>query len=143
MFPLNTVIAQYKTYYELMEYANKHILFASRAHSQHIAICIYDHLYGAQGIRGSTSVDLSKGIVVLLPSLFLFLFLFFLFFGGLNGSLYLTLICPLWYLLNMSSLGSFPHLGATLYFTRRYRRSFTLYKSTQHKEDEAIMMYAN
>ena len=34
MFPLNTVIAQYITYYELMEYTNKHILFASRAHSQ-------------------------------------------------------------------------------------------------------------
>src|SRR3954466_3333012 len=34
MFPLNTVITQYKTYYELMEYANKHILFSARAYSQ-------------------------------------------------------------------------------------------------------------
>src|SRR3954469_19486721 len=56
------------------------------------------------------------------PSLFLFLFfLFFSFFifGGLNGSFYLTLICPLWDLLILSSLGSFPHFrGNTLYFTR-------------------------
>ena len=56
------------------------------------------------------------------PSLFLFLFLFFLFFlffCGLNGSFYLTLICPLWDLLILSSLGSFPHFrGNTLYITR-------------------------
>ena len=38
---------------------------------------------------------------------------------GLNGSFYLTLICPLWDLLILSSLGSFPQLrGNTLYFTR-------------------------
>ena len=57
------------------------------------------------------------------PSLFLFLFLFFLYFFyflcGLNGSFYLTLICPLWDLLILSSLGSFPHFrGNTLYITR-------------------------
>ena len=56
------------------------------------------------------------------PSLFLFLFLFFLFFYflcGLNGSFYLTLICPLWDLLILSSLGSFPHFrGNTLCITR-------------------------
>ena len=56
------------------------------------------------------------------PSLFLFLFLFFLFFlffCGLNGSFYLTLICPLWDLLILSSLGSFPHFrGNTLCITR-------------------------
>ena len=64
------------------------------------------------------------------PSLFLFLFLFFLFFlffCGLNGSFYLTLICPLWDLLilsslgsfDLSSLGSFPHFrGNTLCITR-------------------------
>ena len=57
------------------------------------------------------------------PSLFLFLFLFFsiffLFFCGLNGSFYLTIICPLWDLLILSSLGSFPHFrGNTLYITR-------------------------
>src|SRR3954466_14160157 len=70
----------------------------------------------------------------------LFLFLFFSFFGGLNGSFYLTLICPLWDLLILSSLGSFPHFrGNTLYF-KRYRRSFTLYKGTQHKENVTIMM---
>src|SRR3954466_16215878 len=48
-------------------------------------------------------MDLSKGIVVLPPYLFLFLFfaIFFLFlyFCGLNGSFYLSLICPLWDLL--------------------------------------------
>ena len=52
-------------------------------------------------------------------SLFLFPFLFFLFFCGLNGSFYLTLICPLWDLLILSSLGSFPHFrGNTLCITR-------------------------
>ena len=65
------------------------------------------------------------------PSLFLFLFLFFLYFififCGLNGSFYLSLICPLWDLLilsslgsfDLSSLGSFPHFrGNTLCITR-------------------------
>src|SRR3954451_6101901 len=78
------------------------------------------------------------------PSLFLFLFfyfsLLFLFFGGLNVSFYLTLICPLWDLLILSSLGSFPHFRASLYILQEYRRSFTLYKSTQHKENVTIMM---
>src|SRR3954462_14889918 len=73
------------------------------------------------------------------PSLFLFLFfsfsLFFIFFGGLNGSLYLTLICPLWDLLILSSLGSFPHFrGNTLYFTRIYEIFHTLQRySTKRK----------
>ena len=53
------------------------------------------------------------------PSLFLFLFSIFLVFCGLNGSFYLTLICPLWDLLILSSLGSFPHFrGNTLCITR-------------------------
>src|SRR3954463_5193716 len=80
------------------------------------------------------------------PSLFfIFLFLFFnffVFFGGLNGSFYLTLICPLWDLLILSSLGSFPHLRATLYFTRSIEDLHTL-QGNPHKEDVAIMMYAN
>src|SRR3954467_7227256 len=79
------------------------------------------------------------------PSLFLFLFFYFslylFIFGGLNGSLYLTLICPLWDLLILSSLGSFfLTLGAILYILQEYRRSFTLYKGTQHKENVTIMM---
>src|SRR3954464_13486314 len=73
--------------------------------------------------------------------LFLSFFYFFVFFGGLNGSYYLTLICPLWDLLNLSSLGSFPQ-RATLYFTRGIEDLHTL-QVTQHKEDVAIMMYAN
>src|ERR1041385_7717691 len=45
--------------------------------------------------------------------------IFCIFFGGLNGSFYLTLIYPLWDLLILSSLGSFPHFrGNTLYITR-------------------------
>src|ERR1041385_2053450 len=68
--------------------------------------------------------------------------IFFVFFGGLNGSFYLTLICPLWDLLILSSLRSFPQLMATLYFTRGYRRSFTLYKVLKHKEHVVIMIYA-
>ena len=67
-------------------------------------------------------MDLSKGIVVcpLLSFYFFFSFFsFFLFFCGLNGSFYLTLICPLWDLLILSSLGSFPHFrGNTLCITR-------------------------
>ena len=68
-------------------------------------------------------MDLSKGIVVCPLLSFYFFFLFFsflfLFFCGLNGSFYLTLICPLWDLLILSSLGSFAHFrGNTLYITR-------------------------
>ena len=51
MFPLNTVIAQYKTYYELMEYTNKHILVASRAHSQHKLLLVNGELDIVEGIR--------------------------------------------------------------------------------------------
>src|SRR3954467_10445493 len=77
------------------------------------------------------------------PSLFLFFFFsfsFFYFFGGLNGSFYLTLICPLWDLLILSTLGSFPHFrGNTLYFTRIQEIFHTLQRYS-HKEDIIIMM---
>src|SRR3954471_6382779 len=77
------------------------------------------------------------------PSLFLFFLffsLFFVYFGGLNGSFYLTLICPLWDLLILSSLGSFTHFrGNTLYFTRIYEIFHTL-QGYSHKEDVPIMM---
>src|SRR3954465_5076442 len=45
--------------------------------------------------------------------------------------------CPLWDL--------FLTLGAILYILQEYRRSFTLYKGTQHKENVTIMiqMYAS
>src|ERR1041384_3099972 len=71
------------------------------------------------------------------PSLFLFFFFSFLsfifyFFGGLNGSFYLTLICHLWDLLILSSLGSFPHFrGNTLYFTRIEEIFHTLQRYSQ------------
>ena len=90
-------------------------------------------------------MDLSKGIVVCpLLSFYLFFsfFYFFVFFGGVNGSFYFSHLSSLGSF-NLSTLGSFPHLRATLYFTRRYRRSFKLYKVLKHKEDVAIMMYAN
>ena len=47
--------------------------------------------------KRSTSVDLSKGIVVcpLLSFYFFFFFSIFCIFCGLNGSFYLSLICPL------------------------------------------------
>ena len=45
------------------------------------------------------------------------IFPFFVFFGGLHGSFYLTLICPLWDFLILSSLGSFPHFrGNTIFY---------------------------
>src|SRR3954463_16765095 len=79
------------------------------------------------------------------PSLFLFFFFslflfFFVFFGGFNGSFYLTLICPLWDLLILYSLGSFPHFrGNTLYFTSIYEIFHTLQRYS-HKLDVTIMM---
>src|ERR1041384_2304404 len=78
------------------------------------------------------------------PSLFLFSFFsyfyFILFFGGLHGYFYLTLICPLWDLLILSSFGSFPHFrGNTLYFTRIKEIFHTLQRYSQ-KENVTIMM---
>src|SRR3954451_11123530 len=80
-----------------------------------------DNLYGVQDIRWSTSVDLSKGIVVcpLLSFYFFFSFFYFLYFLVASMALSISLICPLWDLLILSSLGSFPHfMGNTLYITR-------------------------
>ena len=93
-----------------------------------------DDLYGVQGI--DTSVDLSKGIVVCpLLSFYFFIFLPFIFiFLVAPMALSISLICPLWDLLILSSLGSFLTLGATLYILQQYRRSFTLYKGTQIKK---------
>src|SRR4051812_12578308 len=81
------------------------------------------------------------------------LFLFFLyFFGGLNGSFYLTLICPLWYilicplwdLLILSTLGSFPHFrGNTLYITKSIEDLSHFTKYSNRKENVTILMYAN
>ena len=71
------------------------------------------------------------------PCLFLFLFLFFLFFvffGGLNGSFYFSLICPLWDLLILSLWDLFLTLGSILYILQEYRRPFTLYKGTHIKK---------
>src|SRR4051812_6715105 len=74
----------------------------------------------------SMSVDLSKGIVVC------HLLSFFVFFCGIHGSFYLTLICPLWDLfLNLR--------GNTLYITRVYEIFVTLQKYS-YKEDITIMM---
>ena len=78
----------------------------------------------------------------MLPSLFLFFFFSFsLFFGGLNGSFYLTLICLLWDLLIFVHFWDlFLTLGAILYILQEYRRSFTLYKGTHKKKMQLIMM---
>ena len=48
--------------------------------NSHIAICMNDNLYGVQGKRWSTSVDLSKGIVVCPLLSFYFFFSYFYFF---------------------------------------------------------------
>src|SRR3954463_8047648 len=75
-----------------------------------------------------------------LLSFYFYFSLFLYFFGGLNGSFYLTLICPLWDLLILSSLGSFPHFrGNTLYFTRIYEIFHTLQRYS-HKENVTVMM---
>src|SRR4051812_40993858 len=84
-------------------------------------MCMNGNLYGVQDIRGSTSVDLSKGIVVcpLLSFYFFFSFFYFIyFFGGLNGSIYFSHLSSLGSF-KFSSLGSFPPFrGNTLYITR-------------------------
>src|ERR1041385_8006795 len=81
------------------------------------------------------------------PSLFLFLSLFFLFyfyFLVASMDLSISLICPLWYLFILSSLGTFPHFrGNTLYITRSIEDLSHVTKVLNHKENETIMMYAN
>src|ERR1041385_8302845 len=92
-------------------------------------------------------VWISQRIVVLPLSLFLYLFfLFFLFFC--------IFLWPQWLFLfnshlsslgsfNVSTLGSFPHLRATLYFYKKVKEIFHTLQGTQnHKEDVTIMMYA-
>src|SRR3954469_16983914 len=113
---------------------------------------MYDDLYGVQGVEDEVLVWISqKGIVVcpLLSFYFFFSFsLFFFIFCGLNGSFYLTLICPLWDLLICPLWDLlicplwdlFLTLGAILYILQEGRRSFTLYKGTQPKENVTIMM---
>ena len=86
-----------------------------------IVICMYDDLYEVQRIEDEVLVWISQKEAPFSPFIFLFLyfFIFCIFFGGLNVSFYLSLIFPLWDLLILSSLGSFPHFrGSTLYFTR-------------------------
>ena len=63
------------------------------------------------------------------------LYLFFVFLCGLNGSFYLTLICPLWDLLILSTLGSFPHFrGNTLYITGSIEDLSHFTKYANHKK---------
>src|ERR1041385_167121 len=104
-----------------------------------------DNLYGVQDIRGSTSVDLSKEIVVcpLLSFYFIFSFFYFLYyFGGLNGPFYFSHLSSLGSF-NFSSLGSFRHFrGNTLYITRSIEDLSHFTKYSNHKEDVTIMMYA-
>src|SRR4051812_44826263 len=105
-----------------------------------------DNLYGVQDIRGSTSVDLSKGIVVcpLLSFYFFSLFSIFLYFLVASMALSISLICPLWDLLILSSLGSFTHFrGNTLYITRSIEDLSHFTKVLNHKENETITKYAN
>src|SRR6187399_271961 len=81
-----------------------------------------DNLYGVHGIRWSTSVDLSKEIVVcpLLSFYFFFSFfsIFFIFFWPQWLFLFISLFSSLGSF-DLSSLGSFPHFrGNTLCITR-------------------------
>src|SRR4051812_48991986 len=105
---------------------------------------MYDNLYGLQRYKMKYKCGSLKRNSSVPPSLFLFLFFyffyFFVFFGGLNGSFYLTLICPLWDLLILSSLGSFPYFrGNTLYITKVYEIFHNLQRYS-HKENVTIMM---
>src|ERR1041385_6408370 len=98
-----------------------------------------DNLYGVQDIRGSTSVDLSKGIVVCPLLSFYFFFSFFYFFVSFWWPQWLFLL-----LSHFSSLGSFPHFrGNTLYITKGIEDLSQFTKYSNHKEDVTIMKYAN
>ena len=86
-------------------------------------------------------MDISKGIVVLPPSLFLFIFSpffsFLLYFCGLIGSFYLSIIFSSLGSFNLCSLGSFPHLRATLYILQEYKEDLhTLLEVLNVKKDE-------
>src|ERR1041385_3063381 len=69
-------------------------------------------------------------------------FLFFVFFCGLNGSFYLTLICPLWDLLLCPLWDLFLTEGqhSILQEGKGDLSHFTRY--SKHKEDVTNMMYA-
>ena len=76
-----------------------------------------------------------KGIVVLLPSLFLFSFFIFIFVASLALSIYLSFVlfrifsCVIfWDLLFVSSLGSFPHFKSNTLYIQRWTRSTHFYK---------------
>ena len=93
----------------------------------------------------STSVDLSKGIVVCPFSLLIFLFFsffyFFCIFWWPPWLFLFNLICPLWDLLNFFLFKIFSSLyGQHSIYYKKYKRSFTLYKRYSHKEDVTIMM---
>src|SRR3954467_2679498 len=105
-----------------------------------------DNLYGVQVSKWSTSVDLSKRNSSVAPfSLFIsfYYFSFFVFLWPLWLFLFISHLSSLGSF-NLSSLGSFPHLRATLYFLKEYRRSSHFTRSTQYKERiKTIMMNAN
>src|SRR3954462_2984779 len=74
----------------------------------HIAICMYDDLYGVQGIEDEVLLWISQKDSSVPPSLFLFsfsLFSIFLYFLVASVALSISLMCPLWDLLIFSSLG--------------------------------------
>ena len=103
-----------------------------------------DDLYGVQGIEDEVLVWISQKEQQYAPSLFLFFLFSFslLIFNFLVASmdLSISLICPLWDLLILYSLGSFPHFrGNTLYFTRIQEIFHTLQRYS-HKENVTIMM---
>src|ERR1041385_5390341 len=85
--------------------------------------------------------DSSVAPFSLVISFFLF-FLFFSIFCGLNGSFYLTLICPLWDLL-LCPLWIFSSLKGNTLFYKKVKEIFhTLQGARNHKEHVTIMMYA-
>src|SRR3954470_3421753 len=97
-----------------------------------------DNLYGVQGIEDEVLVWISQKGIVVCPLLSFFWWPQWLFlFNSHLSSLGSFDFCPLWDL--------FLTLGAILYILQEYRRSFTLYKGTQHKENVTIMiqMYAS
>ena len=82
----------------------------------HIAICMMIISMEYKGQKTKYQYGSLKRNSSMPPSLFLFfffsfsLFFYFYFFGGLNGSFYLTLICPLWALLIFFLFGMFSSL---------------------------------
>src|SRR4051812_1639187 len=99
-----------------------------------------DNLYGSKILNEHECGSFERNSSVTPFYLFIYLFslfLYFLYFCGLIGSFYLSLICPLGDLLIYPIWGSFPYLRATLYISQEYKEDLhTLQEALNIKRNE-------